>query len=109
MEVNPHVEKCGDEVWVAEKFQSNLEIAGSPRNSFRASLKCKSLGGRALIGLGVHHRITEFSQTPNANDLSLGVRLRVIRSVVKGKQPRPPAKVPKCVLEWKGCGVAWSN
>ena len=42
-----------DEVWVAEKFQSNLEIAGSPRNSFRASLKCKSLGGRALIGLGV--------------------------------------------------------
>lgn len=48
-----HVEKCGDEVWVAEKFQSNLEIAGSPRNSFRASLKCKSLGGRALIGLGV--------------------------------------------------------
>ena len=29
------------------------EIAGSPRNSFRASLKCKSLGGRALIGLGV--------------------------------------------------------
>ena len=54
MEAEPtHVEKCGDEVWVAEKFQSNLEIAGSPRNSFRASLKCKSLGGRALIGLGV--------------------------------------------------------
>ena len=33
-----HVEKCGDEVWVAEKFQSNSEIAGSLRNSFRASL-----------------------------------------------------------------------
>jgi len=32
------VEKGGDEVWVAEKFQSNPEIAGSPRNSFRASL-----------------------------------------------------------------------
>ena len=28
----------GDEVWVGEKFQSNPEIAGSPRNSFRASL-----------------------------------------------------------------------
>ena len=105
MEAEPtHVEKCVDEVWVAEKFQSNLEIAGSPRNSFRASLKCKSLGGRALIGLGIPHRITEFSQTPNANDLSLGVRLRVIRSVVKRKQPRPPA--PKCVLSGKGCGVA---
>ena len=32
------VEKAGDDLWVAEKFQSNLEIAGSPRNSFRASL-----------------------------------------------------------------------
>ena len=26
------------ELWVAEKFQSNPEIAGSPRNSFRTSL-----------------------------------------------------------------------
>lgn len=49
------------------KFQSNSEIAGSPRNSFRASLgwdpaeherklgfggSSESLGGRALIGLG---------------------------------------------------------
>ena len=28
----------GDEVLIGEKFQSNPEIAGSPRNSFRASL-----------------------------------------------------------------------
>ena len=27
-----------DRVWIAEKFQSNPDIAGSPRNSFRASL-----------------------------------------------------------------------
>ena len=33
------VEKVWDELWVAEKFQSNSEIAGSHRNSFRASLK----------------------------------------------------------------------
>ena len=32
------VEKGWDDLWVAEKFQSNPEIAGSPRNSFRASL-----------------------------------------------------------------------
>jgi hypothetical protein len=32
------VEKGGDELWIGEKFQSNPEIAGSPRNSFRASL-----------------------------------------------------------------------
>lgn len=33
------VEKGWDDLWIAEKFQSNSEIAGSPRNSFRASLK----------------------------------------------------------------------
>ena len=43
-----YVEKCWDEVWVAEKFQTNLEIAGSPRNSFRASVEVESHGGRAL-------------------------------------------------------------
>ena len=32
------VEKVGDELWIAEKFQSNSDIAGSPRNSFRASV-----------------------------------------------------------------------
>jgi len=35
------VEKGWDDLWIAEKFQSNPEIAGSPRNSFRASLKRK--------------------------------------------------------------------
>ena len=43
------VEKGGDDLWVAEKFQTNLEIAGSLRNSFRASVDVKSLGGRALF------------------------------------------------------------
>ena len=32
------VEKGWDDLWIAEKFQSNSEIAGSLRNSFRASL-----------------------------------------------------------------------
>ena len=40
-------------MWVAEKFQSNPEIAGSPRNSFRASLIVKILGGKALNRRGV--------------------------------------------------------
>ena len=55
-----YVEKCGDEVWVAEKFQTNLEIAGSLRNSFRASLGIENDGGRALFGLGAPSRVTEF-------------------------------------------------
>jgi hypothetical protein len=35
-------------VWLAEKFQSNPEIAGSPRNSLRASLVLEIIGGKAL-------------------------------------------------------------
>ena len=44
------VEKLADELWLAEKFQTNLEIAGSLRNSFRASVDIKILGVRALFG-----------------------------------------------------------
>ena len=46
------VEKGWDDVWIAVKFQSNSEIAGYPRNSFRASLGIKIRGGRALNILG---------------------------------------------------------
>ena len=35
------VEKGWDDLWIAVKFQSNSDIAGSPRNSFRASLKLR--------------------------------------------------------------------
>ena len=37
-------EKGGDDLWIAEKVQSNSEIAGSPRNSFRASLEGRYVG-----------------------------------------------------------------
>ena len=47
------VKKSRDEVWLAEKFQSNSEIAGSPRNSFRTSLERIIYAGRALNELGV--------------------------------------------------------
>ena len=39
-------------MWIAEKFQSNPDIAGSPRNSFRASLGKKIIAGKALNGRG---------------------------------------------------------
>ena len=55
----------GDDLWIAEKFQSNSEIAGSPRNSFRASVDQEIAGGRALNGLGADE-VTEPYQTPNA-------------------------------------------
>ena len=42
------VEKGWDDVWIAVKFQSNSDIAGSPRNSFRASVLQDIYGGKAL-------------------------------------------------------------
>ena len=59
------VKKLPDELWLAEKFQSNSEIAGSPRNSFRASLDDKIYGGRALKVLGALTYVTEHYQTAN--------------------------------------------
>ena len=55
----------GDEVWLAVKFQTNLEIAGSPRNSFRASVGSEFHGGKALSELG-GDKLTEPYQTKNA-------------------------------------------
>ena len=54
------------------KCQSNQEIAGSPRNRFRASLVNAVAGGRALNGLG-GVKLTEPNQTPNAGNVSTGV------------------------------------
>ena len=48
------VEKLLDELWLGVKGQSNLVIAGFPRNSFRASLIELCNGGRALNGAGGH-------------------------------------------------------
>ena len=68
----------GDDLWLAVKFQSNSEIAGSPRNSFRASLEEAITGGKALISQGVDKitggkalnelggdKLTELYQTKN--------------------------------------------
>lgn len=55
-----YVKKCWDEVWVAVKFQTNLEIAGSLRNSFRVSLGVKNRGGRATVWTRGPSWVTEF-------------------------------------------------
>ena len=58
------VEKLWDEPWIGVKCQSNAEIAGTPRNSFRASLEVEIAGGRALIRRGTYP-VTKPSQTAN--------------------------------------------
>jgi hypothetical protein len=46
------VAKGSDELWVGKKFQSNVEIAGSPRNASRCSRCFDGPGGRALMRRG---------------------------------------------------------
>ena len=41
------VEKSLDELWVGVKGQSNREIARTPRNAFRSSVRVESIRGRA--------------------------------------------------------------
>ena len=57
-----------DEVWVAEKFQSNPEIAGSLRNSFRASDWNEFRGGKALYGLGAARLLNSIKLRMPDND-----------------------------------------
>ena len=63
------VEDGSDELWVAVKCQSNLEIAGSPRNAFRCSLTCSVLEVEHWMVKGPD-RVTEINQTPNASDVT---------------------------------------
>ena len=72
----------GDELWLAVKFQTNLEIAGSPRNSFRTSVGNEFLGGKALNGLGAISLLNPIKLRMPKKCLP-AVRLRVIKSVVK--------------------------
>ena len=71
-----------DELWVAEKFQSNPDIAGSLRNSFRASVAIKITGGKALNGLGAERLLNPIKLRIPDNRWT-AVRLREISSVVK--------------------------
>ena len=72
----------GDELWLAVKFQTNLEIAGSPRNSFRTSVGNEFRGGKALNGLGGESLLNPIKLRMPKKCLP-AVRLRVIKSVVK--------------------------
>ena len=69
-------------MWIAEKFQSNPEIAGSPRNSFRASLMESLTQVEHWIVEGAS-KSTKRYQTPNGVKIYVGVRLRDINCIVK--------------------------
>ena len=69
-------------MWIAEKFQSNPEIAGSPRNSFRASLALDITGGKALNRLGAE-RLPTLIKLRMPDKISSGVRLCEISLIVE--------------------------
>ena len=52
----------GDDLWLAEKFQSNPEIAGSLRNSFNIT------GGKALNELGAERLLNSIKLRMPDND-----------------------------------------
>ena len=76
------VEDGSDERWVAVKCQSNLEIAGSPRNALRCSLTGSVAEVEHWMGAGPY-RVTKLNQTPNTVTPSVGVRLWGISFIVK--------------------------
>ena len=90
----------GDEMWIAEKFQSNPDIAGSPRNSFRTSVGNEFHGGKALNGLG-GDKLTEPYQTKNAVEMltSSQTTSNKIRGQ-KGNSPDPQLRSP-IHAKWK--------
>ncbi len=52
-----------DDLWVGVKCQSNVEIAGSPRNALRCSRGTTAGGGRALLLCG---GFTAYQMTANS-------------------------------------------
>ena len=81
------VEKGWDDVWIAVKFQSNSEIAGSPRNSFRASLKEEIHGGRALNVLGA---FTGYQKLSNSEYCAIIYGSQTMRDKFHGRKGNSP-------------------
>ena len=79
------VAKYWDDLWLGVKGQSNLDIAGFPRNIFRYSVEdiFKWNRGRALVVLGGAQASTNYKETPNTDANNSAVRLWALRSMVK--------------------------
>ncbi len=91
-------------MWIGEKFQSNPEIAGSPRNSFRASLRSLH-GGRALNTLGGVKAYRRISNS-ECHEMVCGSQTARDKLGSQRERAQTSAKVPKCVLSGKGCGIS---
>ena len=77
------VENGVDELGIEVKCQSNLEIAGSPRNVFRYSVVDESGAGRALNGLGAITSLPNPTKLRMAAHHPAAVRLWGLSSMVE--------------------------
>lgn len=82
------VEKGLDELWMGAKDQSNPVIAGSLRNSFRASLGARRSGGRATDWPRVPTGMPKPAELRIPPAFAPGVRRRGISSVVERETAR---------------------
>ena len=87
-------------MWIAEKFQSNPEIAGSPRNSFRASPGYATRGGRALNSRGGVKACRRISNS-ECRALRPGVRLYEISWTVERETAQTAGQGPKGRVKWQ--------
>ena len=69
------------------KGQSNSEIAGTPRNSFRASLAAECSGGRALDGLGP---FTGYQTQPNSECRNMLCGSQTVGDKIHGREGNSP-------------------
>ena len=81
-----YVEKCSDDLWLGVKRQTNLAIAGSPRNICRYSLRLKTCEVEILEEMWARKR-THFYQTPNAQVVTWESALGGNLLVQKGNNP----------------------
>ena len=73
------VEKSLDDLWVGVKGQSNSEIARTPRNAFRCSVKRGVMEVELPIGLGGFAAYQTLMNS-ECHNTALAVRARVLRS-----------------------------
>ena len=88
------------------KVLSNLEIARSLRNGFRASVGAYRAGVERRNSLG---GLPAYPAKPNSEYRVDGPRQSERggeASCSRGKEPRPPTKAPKTTLSGKGSGIA---
>ena len=76
------VAKGSDELWIGVKCQSNLEIAGSPRNRLRSSRTQTDTGGRALLARGgrePYQPLANYEYRCRANRVRRWVRTFIVK------------------------------